>query len=207
MKKLSAIFCTALIFSNAANATGFYVGADALVADANHKAKNISTTSGPKNNDKQGDTKLNYGVNAGFRIDLLNLYGSAELFYDNLQTSARNFQSSAEQISSDGSSTELKNRYGAKANLGFAILPRITPFITYGLTNVNYSSNVFSSNQSISKSKLTPLYGAGLILDLPFGVSLKASYDYQQFNIRYAESGSKIKTNLGVAKLGVIYNF
>ena len=207
MKRFLACSFVAFLFSSAANATGFYVGVDALSADANHQARNIYSSSGPKNNDKQGDSKFNYGLNAGFRLDLLNLYGSAELFYDNLQTSARNFQSSSGQTSEQGSDIQLSNRYGAKANVGFAILPRITPFLTYGLTNVNYSSNVLSSHQSNSKSQMTPLYGVGLLVDLPLGISLKASYDYQQFNMSYAESGAKIKTGLGVAKLGVIYNF
>ncbi len=207
MKKFVTIFCTTCALASSANATGFYVGLDVLNANANHQARNLSTTSGPQNNDKQAANKYNYGVNAGFRFDLLNLYSSAELFYDNLQTSAKNFGSNSGSTNNEGSNIQLDNRYGAKANVGFAILPKITPFVTYGLTNMRYSSNVLSSHQSSAKTQLTPLYGVGLLLDLPFGVSLKASYDYQQFNMQYAESGTKVKTNLGVAKLGVIYNF
>ena len=207
MKKFLTILFVGLILSNSAKATGLYVGADAIFADSSFQAKNISSNSNPKNNDKQGADKFNYGVNAGLRLDVLNLLASAEIFYDNLQTSARGFQSSSGALSGQGDSTQIKDRYGVKGNFGFAILPKITPFVTYGMTSLRYSNNVLSNNQSVANNKLAPLYGVGLLVDLPFGISLKASYDYQQFNMRYASDSSKIKTSLGVAKLGVIYNF
>ena len=72
---------------------------------------------------------------------------------------------------------------------------------------VNYQNNVFFVNNSVHDSEVAPLYGVGVLFDLPLGITLKAAYDYQQFNMRYAESGSKIKTRLGVARIGVIYNF
>lgn len=206
MKKYLVIFCAAFLISNSSQATGLFVGADALFAKSNHRAKNYSSISGPKNGSIQDADNLNFGVNAGYRIDLLNLLVSGELFYDDLRTSSRDFESTANQIN-NGNSIAIKNRYGAKVNAGFAILPRITPFVTYGLTNVNYSSDVLSANNSLTKSEFTPLYGLGILFDLPLGISLKASYDYQQFDMRYAQSGSKIRTHLGVAKVGVVYNF
>ena len=207
MKKFLPIFCLAVLFSTSSYATGFFIGADALFANSQHKVKNLSDNLGPKNGDSVDADKLNYGVNAGVRLDVLNLLASAELFYDNLQTSARNFAATNNQISA-GDSVGIKNRYGVKANAGFAILPRVTPFLTFGLANVDYSSDVLSSNSSIAKSsKATPLYGVGILIDLPLGFSVKGSYDYQQFNMGYAQSGSKIRTHLGVAKLGLVYNF
>jgi hypothetical protein len=206
MKNFLAVFFVTLLLSTSSYATGLFVGADALFANADHKAKNFSSSATSKNGNIQSSDKVNYGINAGFRFDLLNLLASAELFYDDLGTSAKNFESSSNQNTSNDS-IAIKNRYGAKANFGFAILPRITPFLTYGLTDVNYSSEVLSNNQSLTKSKLTPLYGLGILLDLPLGFSVKASYDYQQFNMHHADQGTRIKTNLGVAKLGVIYNF
>jgi|GEM_PF-2444964 len=206
MKKFLSVFCTTLLISTNSHAMGLFFGADALFANSQHSAKNISTISGPKNGDSQAANKFNYGVNAGFRLDVLNLLASAELFYDNLQTSSQNFTSINNQTN-NGDSININNRYGTKANVGFAILPRVTPFLTYGLANVNYSSNVLSANSSLTKSELTPLYGVGLLIDLPLGFSAKASYDYQQFNMSSATSNSKIQTHLGVARLGVIYNF
>ncbi len=207
MKKFLAIFCSTLLISFSANATGFFIGADALFASAKHKAKSVEESGNPRNLDKQDADKFNYGVNAGVRFDFLNLLASGELFYDKIDTSSRNFA----LIDSDNNnqdSIEIKDRYGAKLNVGFAILPKVTPFLTYGLTKVSYSSKILSDNNSVTKSEFTPLYGLGLLIDLPFtGLSAKASYDYQNIDMRYAQDGAKIKTHLGVAKLGVVYNF
>jgi opacity protein-like surface antigen len=200
------LFCATTLVSSQSYATGFFVGADALMAKSSHKAINSSAISGPKNNDEESADNLNFGISAGARFDLLALTVSGELFFDNLQTSSTDFATN-DNSNNSGDRIKIKNRYGAKANVGFSVLPKITPFVTYGFSNVNYGSDLSSQNVSLAKSKLTPLYGAGILFDLPFGVSAKASYDYQSFNMQSAESGSKIRTHLGVAKLGLIYNF
>ena len=94
-----------------------------------------------------------------------------------------------------------------RVDAGFAILPRVTPFVTFGVANVRYASTLNSSGQSTKQSEMSPLYGVGILFDLPYGISLKAAYDYQQFNIQYAYEGPKVRTHLGVARLGLVYNF
>lgn len=206
MKKFTITFLLITSFSSHSYAgLGFFSGIDAIHAKANHQAINSSSTSGPKNGDIKDSDEINYGLNVGVRFDLLNLYASGEMFFDQINTRSSNFDSHGASSSFDV--IKIDNRYGAKANVGFAILPKITPFITYGLAGVNYENNLYSSNKSVSNSELSPLYGIGLLIDLPCGFSAKAAYDYQSLNIRYAESGSKIKTSLGVARLGLIYNF
>ena len=206
MKKLLAISCALFVFSNSAFATGLFIGGDALFANSRQEAKNSSTSSGPKNGDVQDAEKFSYGVNAGVRLDLLNLLVSAEVFYDNIQASSRDFSLNNGSFNGQDS-LRINDRYGAKANVGFALLPRITPFVTYGWANVNYSSVVASSGRSLKNSELTPLYGVGLLVDLPLGVSVKAGYDYQSFSARHAANGAKTRSHLGIARLGVIYNF
>lgn len=206
MKKFLVIFCVTFLASTASHATGFFVGADALFANAKHQAKNSSTTTGPQNGNAKESNEMGYGVNAGYRFDLLNLLASGEIFYDRLNTSSKGFNL-ANGTTNNNDSIELKDRYGAKVNLGFAVLPRITPFLTYGFAKVNYDNRVLSSSHSLAKSEMTPLYGIGILFDLPFDISLKAAYDYQSFNMQYGESGARIRTHLGVARLGVIYNF
>ncbi len=207
MKNFLVIFFLTLVAANKSYGAGYFLGADVVYGNAKHTAKNSSTISGPKNGDVQNSNKLNYGFSTGYRMDILNFLGSAELFYDDLQTSAKNFALTANQSNSSGDSIQVKNRYGVKANVGFTVFPKVTPFLSYGLANVVYSSNVLSSNSSITKAEVRPIYGAGILIDLPLGFSAKASYDYQQFDMRYAQAGSKIKTHLGVAKVGLIYNF
>lgn len=206
MKKFIVISLFCSLFSFSANATGIFVGADLLQANSSHKARNLGGGD-VINNAKQDAENLNFGVNAGVRFDLLTLFASAEIFYDNLQTSATNYASSQNQINAQDV-IEINNRYGAKANVGFSVFPMITPFLTYGLAKVNYSNNVFSQNSSLTKTELTPLYGIGLLVDLPFlSLSVKASYDYQKIDMASAQNAVATKTNLGVAKIGVIYNF
>jgi hypothetical protein len=206
-KTFLAIFCTATLLSNYSYATGIFIGVDALQVNARHKADNPSgSLIGPKDGDVIDIDKSTWGANSGVRFDFLNLLASVEGFYDRLDTYSNNFYSTL-GTRSNGDNIQFKDRYGVKANLGFAILPRITPFLTLGAAKVNYQNNVFSMNNSVHDSEVAPLYGVGILFDLPLGITLKAAYDYQQFNMRYAESGSKIKNHLGVARLGVIYNF
>ncbi len=207
MKNIIATISTFLLFSFSAHATGFFIGADMLHSDARHKARNSSGTAfAPKDHSISEDRDFNFGANLGYRVDFLNLLASAEIFYDNLNSSSSNFELNGSSASA-GDKIAIDNRYGGKINFGAAILPKITPFLTYGLTNNRYSSNIAAGNNSLSKSEMTPLYGVGILFDLPFGVSVKAAYDYQNFNMRYAGDSAKIRTHLGVARLGVIYNF
>lgn len=207
MKKLTFLITILAFFAQNASASGIFIGADALFANASHKAKNITANSTLRNGDVKEADNLNYGLNAGIRANLLVLMASAEVFYDNLNLSATNFAGSNGNVNVQDS-VELKNRYGAKANVGFMILPNITPFVTYGLAKVRYSSNVLSAGNALTKTELEPLYGVGVLVDVPFiDLTAKLSYDYQSFDMRYADNSAKVKTHLGVAKLGVVYNF
>lgn len=203
MKKFLTSFTILILSASVANA-GIYVGADALLANVRRGATNDLA-----NNDGQKNTKLNYGLNAGYRFDLLGFMAGAELFYDNLQTSTRNFHMISGSANNGSSSLAVDSRYGAKVNVGFSFIPKITPFITYGLTGMNYSGNASAAGQSISQTeKFVPIYGAGILVDIPLvGLSLKMSYDYQNFNMHYNGNSSKTAAYLGIAKLGLVYNF
>ncbi len=186
MKKFITIFLAIFLISDLSYATGAFVGADLLFSDARHKSDTMAKAS-----------QESYGFNVGGRFDFLPLLASGELFYDNLNSSSNAFASSGDVI-------KLRDRYGAKVNAGFAVLPRVTPFLTLGLSNVNYRINGIASN---SRNEFTPLYGVGILFDLPLGISLKAAYDYQQYYFRSPNNPAKVRTDLGVARIGVVYNF
>lgn len=206
MKKFLPILAiTFSLLSTQSNATGVFIGADALYSQARNQVKTSSSAaSNPSNGDVQTANKFNYGLNAGIRFDLLGFLASGEIFYDNLNTSAKNFALNS-GANGGGDNFNLQNRYGVKLNAGFAILPKVTPFLTYGLANVRYSAAAAAS--SIAKSEIAPLYGIGLMIDLPLNFSIKASYDYQLLNLRYANDSAKVKTALGVGRVGVVYKF
>lgn len=207
MKKFLSLFLLVFLLTKPSFATGIYVGLDGVFTSANYEAINSNSAASTKDQDKQDGDSFNFGANAGFRFDFLNLFASAEAFYDNLDASARSFELADGTINSQDSIT-ANYRYGMKANAGFAIFPRITPYLTYGMANVNYTNNLYSSGSSVGNSELAPIYGVGLMIDLLLGFSVRASYDYQSLNIRSAAgSDTKIKTHLGVAKLGVMYEF
>lgn len=204
MKKFTTICVTAFFISSSAHATGFFVGADALTANSRQTSQNPSGTSGSTSGIVKEDTNnVNYGLNAGFRLDCMQTLQSVELFYDNLSLSSSKFASP----NSISDSIKLQNRYGAKINLGYEIAPSVIPFLTAGLTNISYKNNGTSDNINFSRHEITPVYGVGLLIDMAHGISLKLAYDYQRFNIPSTQPDAKIKTNLGVARVGLAYNF
>ena len=197
MKKLLTIFCTALLFSTQSYATGTFVGVDLLRTHARHEAENSSLTTGPQNYTKVRESNGGYGVNLGVRTDPAMLFASAEAFYERLNSISNSFAQN--NTSTVGPKLKIDDRYGVKANLGVTVLPWLTPFITYGVARVGYETDV-------SNRKTTSIYGAGLMFDLPFSnLSLKAAYDMQKFIMPYQSGESK--TVLGVAHLGLVYNF
>jgi opacity protein-like surface antigen len=202
MKKLLTISCFVFLISNSSFASGFFVGADLLRSDVRQEARNSNPLSGSNNGSGVNGNKMGYGVNAGIRGNLLFLVGSAELFYDDLNISTKSFNSA----SNSGDAMKIQNRYGAKVNVGTKIFPFVTSFLTLGLANLDYEFTNQSNSNSKSDSKFSPLYGIGVLVDLPLKITLKASYDYQQFDDR-APSDAKIRNRLGVAKVGLIYNF
>jgi opacity protein-like surface antigen len=202
MKKLLTIFCSILLISTSAFADGFFVGADLLRSDVRQQARNSNSLFGSDNGSGVNGDQIGYGVNAGIRGDILFLVGSAELFYDDLNISTKSFNSA----SNSGDAMKIKSRYGAKVNVGTKIFPFVTSFLTLGVANLDYKFINDSSSSAKSGSKFSPLYGIGVLVDLPLKITLKASYDYQQFDDR-APSNVKIRNRLGVAKVGVIYNF
>lgn len=197
MKKLLIIFCTTFLISAPALAeTGLFIGVDGLHTNARHEADNSSLLLGPQDGDKTKSDDNGYGANIGVRVDPLFLFVSVEAFYERLNSSARGFDPI---VVGSSPNIEIDDRYGAKANLGLTILPWFTPFITYGVARVNYKTDV-------EDDKTAPIYGVGLLFDLPFlNLSLKAAYDVQKFDIPYQNAESE--TKLGVAHLGLMYTF
>ena len=195
MKKFLTIFCATLLLSTQSNATGLFIGADVLHSHTLHKADNSSAILGPQDDDKVQGDDAGYSGNFGVRVDPLFLFVSAEVFYDRLNSSTRGFE---QNIVGYKPNINIDERYGAKGNVGLTILPWITPFATYGFARVNYQTDV-------STHKDAPLYGVGLLIDLPLDITLKAAYDVQKFDITYQNAESK--TYLGVARLGLMYNF
>jgi len=201
MKKILTIFCSIFLISSHAYADGIFVGADILRSDIHQTASNNNSFFESGNDSEANNNKMGYGVNAGFRGDVLFLVGSAEIFYDNLNVKARSFPSPV----NIGNKGKIADRYGAKVNIGMKVVPMVTPFVSAGLACLDYRSTNDSSNSINSDSKFVPIYGIGALVDLPKGITIKAAYDYQQFDNR-SPGDTSINNRLGVVRVGVIYN-
>ncbi|MCE3255763.1 MAG: hypothetical protein K0R25_1257 [Rickettsiaceae bacterium] len=182
--------------SSTAHSSQLFIGADALYNDTRSKLKNSQP-----GRDVHDDDEFNYGLNAGIRaFHSDNLFGSAELFYDDFNLSANDSYAP----SGRGERFELDNRYGLKLNLGAAVTENVTPFVTIGAANVRY--NINSAVGGISKTELTPLYGAGLLVDLNKSFSVRAAYDYQPLYTKSSLGGSN-RNHLNIVRVGLAYNF
>lgn len=197
MKKLLPIFCAIILLSSPAQASsGIFIGLDSIYSISRNEADNSSSSLDPQDDSLTKADSEGYGANLGVRFDPLFLFASAEVFYEKLNSSTRGFQQNTSGI---GPNLRLNDRYGAKANIGITTLPWVTPFITYGMANLSYSSDV-------SKRKTAPLYGIGILFDVPLtDLSIKAAYDIQNLDLNYQSAQSK--TTLGVAHLGLTYTF
>ncbi len=197
MKKFTSILCAIILLSSQAQAaSGLFIGVDALHSNSRNESDNSSLISGSQNGDKTQSNNAGYGANLGIRLDPLFLFTSAEIFYERLNSSAQGFQ---QNTSGTGPNIGINDRYGAKANLGFTVLPWLTPFITYGVASVKYGTDV-------SNRKTAPLYGVGILFDIPLtNLSVKAAYDIQRFDAHYQNGQSQ--SQLGVAHLGLTYTF
>ncbi|MCE3255248.1 MAG: outer membrane protein beta-barrel domain [Rickettsiaceae bacterium] len=197
MKKFLPIFCSVIALSSQSQAaTGVYIGADGLRTHAIHDAKNSSILLGPQDGSRREANNGGYGANAGIRFDPLFFYVAGEVFYDHLNSSSKGFD---QNIIGTGPNINMDERFGAKANVGITILPWLTPYVSYGVAKVKYETDV-------SKYETAPIYGAGILFDLPTtNLSVKASYDIQKFDIPY--QNAKSDTKLGVARVGVTYTF
>ncbi len=198
--QISAITVLFFLMSIPANATGIYVGGDLVQSYAVHQMQDLNSRPSSNNGKIQDADAVGYGVNAGFRLNLPLLVGFAEMFYDKIGTSSTAFESNSRDR------IEINDRYGAKLNAGFSIFPRTSLFVGYGFANVSYNNLFYSTGQSLGKSEMAPIYSVGLLVDLLMGISLRASYDHQSLHLRYGDE-VRNKTQLGTAKLGVMYSF
>jgi opacity protein-like surface antigen len=206
MKKILAITAIALLFASPANATGVFIGADALHSTAKHEAENDDPAFGPEDRQVREDDRFGHGFNAGVRFDLALLMASVEGFYDYLDVNSRTFDDVTGSAGGGDEIIRIKDRYGAKLNLGIAILPHFIPFVTVGYSTLRYKNTL--SGETKERSESEPLVGAGILIDLPLGITLKAAYDYQRFETPHpGTTDAKIRTHLGVARIGLIYNF
>lgn len=203
---LAILFASIFVAANASAKDGFYLGADALYSYATHKYTTLTPRLSRRLQGKEvGSENLGFGLSAGYRISADKLFFAPEIFYDHLNNKSPDFF--YEESSSKQDTLRIDNRFGGKLNVGYNIHKNLDVFVNAGIASVDYAVEWPSSRRSRGVHKLAPIYGAGLIYHFNDNLALRASYDYQIFNIQYIHEGRRSEVTLDVYKVGLIYGF
>lgn len=215
-KTLSIIaVATTIALSSQANAKdGFYVGADVLFANSNHKYYDKTTGAGSYDGMKTHDNSFGFAFDAGYKFGFDKFFVAPELFFDQLNNSSPGFNYKQRPVNKQYS-VDLNYRYGAKMNLGYKITPKFDLFVNYGLANVDYDTRTFyTGGRKPASTELAPIYGFGFGYHITENVSARLSYDRQSMHLRNisvpVSSGgdaAKYISTLDVIKLGAVYSF
>lgn len=194
------------------SSSGLYIGVDALHASVKHKYLAEGTqvsTNGYTSNDES----IGYGLNLGYKLSGNKAFIAPELFFEDINSSAKDFGYEQAEIN-DNNSLNVRRRYGGRINIGYNLVSKLNVFANAGLANVDYSVKIIGitgdagANHITSKvATFVPVYGFGFSYDLTNHWSLKASYDWQQFTVRYDFAVEKDRILLQTTKFGVAYKF
>ncbi len=220
-KLLSAASLAAIIFSSSAFAKteGNYVGLNVIRSSLTGKGEDVGSSS-------IKGKQIGFGVDYKYAINYDNFFVAPGVFAENNNNEGKKSTDTIENnqgiYDKESRSLGYKNkyRYGVKLDIGYDITDQFAVYFTNGLSrnhlqlNNNYSeytnnNGQINSDQGSSKTKFKKIgyfYGLGATYNVAKDVSVNAEYNIQ--NINPKPSGySKIKTNIGVAKIGVAYHF
>lgn len=205
MKKIIAIAAlTAALASSSAFAKteGNYVGVSFLKSSATNRFQISGNQDRTWN--KFSDTSNGVGIDYKHAYNFDGAYVSPGVFFDQIGSKATDAYNDNLTISS---------RYGAKLDLGYDFTDYFSAYFTNGIANTNYQLNVSNYGGALADhstaSKMVYFYGAGVTSKISKDLSLVAEYNTQTLNIGTLSSGvdDHIKSKLGVAKIGLAYNF
>ena len=200
------MFLCAFLTSVSANAKdGVYAGADVLWSNAKHKYLN-RIAADTRDGQSVDDSSIGGSVDLGYKMSFGEAFLAPEIFYDYLNSSSKGFHY-VDGANNRQDSLELKDRYGAKLNVGYNIFSKLSGFVSVGVANTDYNNRRPSIGSSYGSSKLAPIYGVGFSYGLTENIALRTSYDYQQFNVGYVSEGVRDRVTLGVLRLGAVYTF
>lgn len=213
MKKTLSLIAvaTALILSSQANAKdGFYLGADLLFANSNHKYQDRTAGASSNNYDgtKTHDNSLGFAIDAGYKFGFDKFFAAPEIFFDQLNNSSYGFKYK-DTPNNKQETVDLNYRYGFKLNLGYNITPKFNAFVNWGFANVDYDARADYRGRKMAKTELDQLYGFGFGYQVTDNVLARVSYDRMNLALRnpYVGAQSRYKSSLDTVKLGAVYSF
>lgn len=213
--------------------SSFYIGADGLISGVNHRYSLIdaNATGDLPNNTHKGDNgRFGFGFNVGYRTTFGNaVFIAPEIFYDKIRSRSQDFYFNDIENPAPFDRMEVKDRYGAKLNLGYNLshlasatgmnggfgkfVSGISIFGTAGIAKVSYSYHLPSIAHIRVKpadddsNKVAPIYGFGISYAISDHVSLKLAADIQQFAGRYVDNGLRDSITIKTGRVGLAYYF
>jgi opacity protein-like surface antigen len=196
MKKILSVAAIIAVFANSsafAKTKGNYVGVSLL----NSSARYYSV-------DSEGKTPISKDSSLGFGLDYKhafnfgnNVFVAPGVFFDKLGLNSKE----------EGGDLKVNKRYGAKLDIGYDVTHNTAVYFTNGLSYTNYRfATAGDQSTSASKNKLGYFFGAGFAHHLTKDVTLNVEYNLQKVNTT-DETNTQVKTQIGVAKIGVAYHF
>lgn len=140
---------------------------------------------------------------------------SFELFYDNLENKTKSpLHYHPEWLGwmHPATNITISERHGAKMHLGHTLFSnKLEGFLTVGAARVSYEHNWYpdlSSNIKKTSRKFHPLVGFGFNYNINETLTIRTSYDYQQFEEwRLDARNETMQSKLHVVRLGAIVHF
>jgi outer membrane autotransporter protein len=221
MKKLLSITVVAIVASVLSSSSalakteGSYLGFDLLETKTTFYSKAIYSD-GTIENFKPSFSGRTYGLGLNYKyaFNFNNFFVAPGIILE------QNSLGSSKAKADYSQSLQIKNRYGVKADFGYDLTDRVSPYLTLGYAEIAYKakSAAYSGGSIVNGNKSAYegdwFYGAGVKFDLTKNVALNLEYNLQNFQAKtqvpsQASYLNKISyiSKLDVLKLGLAYNF
>jgi opacity protein-like surface antigen len=203
MKKIltTLVVTAALTATNAfAKTEGDYIGVFGMLAKSSPKDASDTNSSVSKDSTR----KVRLGFNYQHAFNFNNFFVSPEVFVEALELTNNSLSSGSND------KLEINTRYGFKANLGYDVNDKFSPYITLGRGTVEYSSTKRNdSNQDVKRmsSESSGIYGIGANFHVSESVTANLEYNRQKVNVNQALDAGRYKTDISTLRFGVAYHF
>ncbi len=154
---------------------------------------------------------IGLGLDYKYAFNYRNFFIAPGIFADYDHSVAKMYQVDVNgNITKNYKGSERVNyRYGVRADMGYDIANRFSPYFIAGFGIVNISSTLSAANgaQNIAVNKSSLLFGGGIKVRVVDNVIFNLEYNVQNLNLRNKTYDAKIQDKIEVVKFGVSYKF
>jgi opacity protein-like surface antigen len=185
---LIALFATSPAL---AKTSGNYFGIDLNRSMVDYKSS--FEDGGEAINTKADNSNIGFGLNYKYAFNFDKFFVAPGIFFDQINN----------KIKDEDGSLSLNHRYGVKFDIGYDLTDDFAIYFTNGLASTSYKMQTFGEGKSGSKASY--FFGGGVSYSVAKNLTLNLEYNVQSFNLKTTETD--VKTNLGMAKIGLSYHF